>query len=79
MSSMSKCQESHPRDDYHVFISLSIDSPERMSTIYLQLMHNIMAQELLKHSYRDYSNKFHKMCCSHFFVGLLIFYHIKIP
>jgi hypothetical protein len=41
------------------------------STLYLQLMNNIMVKGLLMHSYRVYSDKFHELCCSHLFCRII--------
>jgi hypothetical protein len=41
------------------------------STLYLQLMHNIMEKGLLVHSCRVYSDKFHELCCSHLFCRII--------
>jgi hypothetical protein len=41
------------------------------STLYLQLMHNIMVKGLLVHSCRVYSDKFHKLCSSHLFCRII--------
>jgi len=34
-------------------------------------MRNIMAKELLVHSCRVYSDKFHELCCSHLFCRII--------
>jgi hypothetical protein len=41
------------------------------STLYLQLMHNIMVKGLLVHNCRVYSDKFHELCCSHLFCRII--------
>jgi hypothetical protein len=41
------------------------------STLYLQLMHNIIVKGLLVHSCRVYSDKFHELCCSHPFCRII--------